>query len=65
VNQVITGRWWRVPVDQVHRAASHEAQVQWLFDWWQRVDAWISQQRPAAETSGRPAPRTPASQDRG
>ena len=31
---------------EVPRSADHEAQVQWLYDWWQRIDAWISQNRP-------------------
>lgn len=52
VNQVIRARWWRVPSDQVPRSAEHEAQVQWLYDWWERIDAWISENRPA----GAPAP---------
>ena len=52
VNQVIRARWWRVPFDQVPRDARHEAQVQWLYDWWERIDAWISENRPG----GVPAP---------
>ena len=39
-----TARWWRVPADEVPRAAGHQAQVDWLYDWWQRIDAWISDQ---------------------
>jgi 1-acyl-sn-glycerol-3-phosphate acyltransferase len=46
IDQVIRARWWRVPVDQVPRAADHEAQVQWLYGWWERIDSWISQNRP-------------------
>lgn len=52
VNQVIRARWWRVPSGQVPRSAEHEAQVQWLYDWWERIDAWISENRP----TGAPAP---------
>jgi len=67
VDQVIRARWWRVPFDQVPRDADHEAQVQWLFAWWERIDGWITENRPrgapvpavalapeseAAETSG-------------
>jgi hypothetical protein len=32
------------------RAAGHEDQVKWLYDWWQRIDQWVSQNRPASET---------------
>jgi len=46
VDQVIRARWWRVPFDQVPRAADHEAQVQWLFGWWERIDTWITENRP-------------------
>ena len=38
----IRARWWRVPAASVPRAVSREAQLTWLYDWWQRVDAWIT-----------------------
>ncbi|MBV9204946.1 MAG: 1-acyl-sn-glycerol-3-phosphate acyltransferase [Actinobacteria bacterium] len=53
IDQVIRARWWRVPCDQVPRSAGHEAQVKWLYDWWERIDGWITEHRPA---SGIPAP---------
>jgi len=46
VDQVIRARWWRVPFDQVPREAGHEEQVQWLFGWWERIDEWITENRP-------------------
>ena len=46
IDQVIRARWWRVPFDEVPREAEHEAQVQWLYDWWERIDTWISENRP-------------------
>ena len=46
VDQVIRARWWRVPYDQVPRGAGHEEQVQWLFGWWERIDTWITENRP-------------------
>ncbi len=46
VGQVIRAKWWRVPVDQVPRDLDHEAQLQWLFGWWEHIDAWISENRP-------------------
>jgi 1-acyl-sn-glycerol-3-phosphate acyltransferase len=46
VDQVIRARWWRVPDDSVPRSADYEAQVQWLYGWWERIDAWITENRP-------------------
>jgi len=46
VDQVIRARWWRVPSGQVPRGADHEAQVLWLYDWWERIDGWITENRP-------------------
>jgi 1-acyl-sn-glycerol-3-phosphate acyltransferase len=43
----IRARWWRVPSASVPRAATRETQLTWLYDWWQRIDAWIT-----AENSG-------------
>src|SRR5215468_10437146 len=46
VDQTVRAKWWRVPAAEVPRSAGHEAQVRWLYDWWQRIDTWISQNRP-------------------
>jgi 1-acyl-sn-glycerol-3-phosphate acyltransferase len=54
-NQTVRARWWRVPASQVPREASREAQVSWLYDWWERIDSWISQQHAGlGEESPRP-----------
>ena len=47
MDQVVHAKWWRVPVGEVPRHADYESQVQWLYDWWQRIDAWITDNRPA------------------
>jgi 1-acyl-sn-glycerol-3-phosphate acyltransferase len=47
IHQVIRARWWRVRYDEVPRDAGHEAQVQWLFGWWEHLDRWITENRPA------------------
>jgi len=52
MNATIRAKWWRVPVDDLPRGLDHEEQLRWLYDWWERIDAWISQQRPIA---GQPA----------
>jgi 1-acyl-sn-glycerol-3-phosphate acyltransferase len=46
MDHVVEARWWRVPAAGVPRSADHEAQVRWLYDWWARIDAWISQNTP-------------------
>jgi 1-acyl-sn-glycerol-3-phosphate acyltransferase len=43
MDHVVEARWWRVPAAGVPRTADHEAQVRWLYDWWARIDGWISQ----------------------
>jgi len=50
----IRARWWRVPSASVPRAASRETQLTWLYDWWQRIDAWITAENSdtAAEQGG-------------
>jgi 1-acyl-sn-glycerol-3-phosphate acyltransferase len=42
--QTVRARWWRVPASQVPREASREDQVSWLYDWWECIDSWITQQ---------------------
>jgi 1-acyl-sn-glycerol-3-phosphate acyltransferase len=56
MDHVVEARWWRVPADAVPRTADHDAQVRWLYDWWARIDAWISQNTPQP---GTPPPGTP------
>ena len=41
----VHARWWRVPSAAVPRAAGHDAQITWLYDWWEHVDAWITAER--------------------
>jgi hypothetical protein len=47
----IRAHWWRVPATAVPRSASRDAQVTWLYDWWQRIDAWITAENSAPEDS--------------
>jgi 1-acyl-sn-glycerol-3-phosphate acyltransferase len=48
----ITARWWRVPAASVPRGARRDDQLTWLYDWWQRVDGWITEQHPARPAGG-------------
>jgi 1-acyl-sn-glycerol-3-phosphate acyltransferase len=45
MEQVIKAQWWRVPADDVPR--EHDEVVRWLYDWWERIDAWIEENRTA------------------
>jgi 1-acyl-sn-glycerol-3-phosphate acyltransferase len=73
MNGVIRAKWWRVSSADVPRAAGHDTQTRWLYDWWGLIDGWISaalaagtRDQPAATAAAaaedvRPAgPRTPA-----
>ncbi|HKA69997.1 MAG TPA: 1-acyl-sn-glycerol-3-phosphate acyltransferase [Actinomycetes bacterium] len=48
ITRLVKAKWWRVPVDEVPRALDRDGQVGWLYDWWERIDAWIEENRPAA-----------------
>ena len=56
----VHARWWRVPAADVPRAADHETQTAWLYGWWERLDAWITEESSRApvveqEPDGAPA----------
>src|SRR5215468_2494833 len=40
----VRARWWRVPASEVPRGTDYQTQLRWLYDWWQRIDAWITSQ---------------------
>jgi 1-acyl-sn-glycerol-3-phosphate acyltransferase len=37
-------RWWRVPAGEVPR--DNDGIIEWLFGWWEIVDAWIGATKP-------------------
>ncbi|HET7194709.1 MAG TPA: 1-acyl-sn-glycerol-3-phosphate acyltransferase [Nocardioides sp.] len=37
-------RWWQVPRDEI--PTGREDRIDWLFDWWERIDAWVAENRP-------------------
>jgi 1-acyl-sn-glycerol-3-phosphate acyltransferase len=45
----LRARWWRVPAANVPRSVARDAQITWLYDWWQRIDAWITAENATAE----------------
>ena len=36
--------WWRIPREEI--PADREARIEWLFEWWGRVDVWVDEHRP-------------------
>jgi 1-acyl-sn-glycerol-3-phosphate acyltransferase len=60
IGRTIRAKWWRVPAGEVPRNLDHDAQQLWLYDWWERIDAWISQSRPGEDRSGTVRPAAPA-----
>lgn len=36
----IVARYWRIPPSEVPR--EQEAVIEWLYEWWERIDAWIT-----------------------
>jgi 1-acyl-sn-glycerol-3-phosphate acyltransferase len=54
----ITMRWWSVPASEV--PAGRDKRIEWLYDWWARIDAWIEEQHtsvtPAKTVGGNGTP---------
>lgn len=42
IGKTLTERMWVVPADE--RPKDPDDQVQWLYDWWRRIDAWVDAQ---------------------
>jgi 1-acyl-sn-glycerol-3-phosphate acyltransferase len=47
MDKTIEMRWWQVPADQVPREP--EEQIEWLYRWWARIDAWIEERKLVAD----------------
>ena len=37
-------RWWEVPRSEI--PPGRQERIEWLFDWWEKIDAWIEENRP-------------------
>ncbi|HYH35250.1 MAG TPA: hypothetical protein VD814_08895 [Nocardioides sp.] len=51
----IVMRWWQVPREEIPEG--REDRIEWLFDWWERIDTWIERHRPeelGSSRGGRP-----------
>ncbi len=45
----ILSRYWRIPPGEVPR--EREELIEWLFEWWRRIDGWIDERRTAPQPS--------------
>jgi 1-acyl-sn-glycerol-3-phosphate acyltransferase len=43
LDNTVRMRWWRVPAVEVPKSA--EAQIDWLYQWWERIDDWVASSR--------------------
>ena len=48
MDDVVEARWWHVPSAELPRDRDVDGQVDWLFDWWGRLDTWVAERRVAA-----------------
>ena len=44
MDKQIIMRWWRVPRSEVPTGRGER--IDWLFSWWEQIDAWIADHRP-------------------
>ena len=44
MDKQIVMRWWEVSRADIPEG--RDAQIDWLFGWWERIDAWIEESRP-------------------
>jgi 1-acyl-sn-glycerol-3-phosphate acyltransferase len=51
MDKVIVMRWWQVPREEI--PSERDAQIEWLFGWWERIDDWIAENRPKDLSRGR------------
>ncbi len=51
MDKQIIMRWWEVPRSEIPQG--REERIDWLFEWWERVDTWIEQNRPEDVSSDR------------
>ncbi|HSE71038.1 MAG TPA: lysophospholipid acyltransferase family protein [Nocardioidaceae bacterium] len=45
MDKQIVMRWWRVPRNEI--PDGRDDRIDWLFSWWEDIDRWIDEHRPA------------------
>jgi 1-acyl-sn-glycerol-3-phosphate acyltransferase len=55
LDKQIIMRWWRVPREEI--PSDRDGRIDWLYDWWERIDTWVDEHRPVdLPRRRRPAP---------
>lgn len=44
MDKAIIMQWWRVPREDI--PSGRDAQIDWLYDWWEHIDDWIDEHQP-------------------
>lgn len=44
MDKQIVMRWWRVPREEI--PSDRDGRIDWLFSWWERIDAWVEENQP-------------------
>jgi 1-acyl-sn-glycerol-3-phosphate acyltransferase len=47
-DKTIVMRWWSVPAEDI--PVGRDERVDWLYEWWARIDGWIDRHRPDDDT---------------
>ena len=47
LREPIDARYWRLPPSEVPR--SEEQLIDWLYEWWETIDTWIDEHKPASD----------------
>ncbi|HEY8472100.1 MAG TPA: 1-acyl-sn-glycerol-3-phosphate acyltransferase [Natronosporangium sp.] len=50
MDKQITMRFWSVPPHEV--PTGREERIEWLYEWWRRIDDWIEAHRPTPQSAG-------------
>lgn len=56
----VVARYWRIPPSEV--PDGEQELIEWLYQWWERIDAWIAARTPAVGSDAAPAGDTPSGQ---
>ena len=46
MDKTLVMRWWEVPRSEI--PAGRDERIEWLFGWWEQIDAWIEDNRPVS-----------------
>lgn len=44
-DKLLVMQWWRVPREEI--PAGREERIEWLYGWWEEIDRWIGDNKPA------------------